>query len=181
MKKALAAITSGQQQVEDALNKTIDQIASAGGGNPLAPLADGLTKAIDIGVNVQPNGARGTFSSALKATPDQATPVVRGQTVVRAIEIDLLPAAGSSPAGTLALGNAAAGPSTPGTSTGAPPVVHHHHPAGRPGKVIPTGVPAGAGTTGGSPRLPLTLVGIAGALAVLGGLAHRLRTGRHGA
>jgi hypothetical protein len=127
-------------------------------------------------VNVQPNGAHGSFSSALKATPDQATPVVSGQTVVRAIEINLLPAAGSSPAATLALGNAAAGPSTPGTSTAAPPVVHQ--PAAPPGTRIPTGVPAGAGTTGGGSQLPLDLIVIAAGLAGLGGLAYRFRPGR---
>lgn len=176
VKKALTSMQAGQKQVEDAINGAVAQLGSAGGSNPLAPLAAGLAKAIDIGVNVQPNGAHGSFSSALKATPDQATPVVSGQTVVRAIEIDLLPAAGSSPAATLALGNAAAGPSTPGTSTAAPPVVHQ--PAAPPGTRIPTGVPAGAGTTGGGSQLPLDLIVIAAGLAGLGGLAYRFRPGR---
>jgi hypothetical protein len=176
VKKALTSMQGGQKQVEDAINGVVDQLSSAGGSNPLAPIADGLAKAVDIGVNVQPNGAHGTFHSALKATPDQATPVVSGQTVVRAVEINLLPAAGSSPAATLALGNAAAGPSTPGTSTSAPPVAHH--PDAPPGKQIPTGVPAGAGTTGGGSHLPLDLLGIATVLAVLGAISYRFRPGR---
>ena len=164
----LDALTAGQQQIEDAINNGVDQLTSAGGGNPLAPLADGLKQLLDIGVNVQPNGKSGTFASALKATPDQATPVIAGQTIVRAIEINFIPAAGSSPAATLAFGNAAAGPSTPGAPASTPPVTHRHHPAGPPATRIPTGVPAGEGTHGGSPDLPLVLLALGAAMAACG-------------
>jgi hypothetical protein len=171
--------TAGQQALQDALDGVLAQLTAAGGPNPLKPLSDGLKQLLDIGVNVQPNGPRGSFSSALKATPNQATPVVAGQTVVRAIEINLLPAAGSSPAATLALANAAAGPSTPAAapSTPAPsetPVKHHS-------TLIPTGVPAGQATHGGSPTTPLTLLVIAAAMAGAGAVTWRLRPGRHGA
>jgi hypothetical protein len=180
VQKVLDALTSGQQQIEDALNTGVDQLTSAGGANALAPLADGLKQLLDIGVNVQPNGKSGTFASALKATPDQATPVIARQTIVRAIEINFVPAAGSSPAATLALGNAAAGPSTPGAPPAAPPVTHHH-PAGPPATRIPTGIPAGQGTHGGSPELPLVLLALGAAMAGAGAIAWRVRTGRHSA
>jgi hypothetical protein len=180
LQSVLDALTAGQQQIEDAINKGVDQLASAGGANPLAPLADGLKQALDIGVNVQPNGKAGTFASALKATPDQATPVIAGQTIVRAVEINFIPAAGGSPAATLALGNAAAGPSTPGKPA-APPVTQPHHPAGPPATRIPTGVPAGEGTHGGSPSLPLVLLALGAAMAGVGAIAWRVRPGRHGA
>ena len=81
----------------------------------LKTLTDELAKVVAIGVNVESGPGKAAdntkykFNSALAATPDQATPVVTDQTLVRAIEIDLL---GGQVAG-LALGNAAAGPSTP--------------------------------------------------------------------
>ena len=86
----------------------IAKIGSAGGKHPFAPLVNGLKQALQIGVNVQPNGPRGTYASPLKATPDQATPVVAGQTIVRAIEIDF----GGGQGASIALANAAAGPSS---------------------------------------------------------------------
>ena len=104
----LNQLTAGQNQLQDAINGVIAKIGSAGGKHPFAPLVNGLKQALQIGVNVQPNGPRGTYSSPLNATPDQATPVVAGQTIVRAIEIDL----GGGQGASLALANAAAGPSS---------------------------------------------------------------------
>jgi hypothetical protein len=164
---------AGQTQVTDAINGVISQLAAAGGPNPFQPLVDGLKQALQIGVNVQPHGPRGTYRSPLAATPDQATPVVAGQTIVRAIEIDL----GGGSGVDLGLANAAAGPSTQ-TSAAPPPapsttpaVVHNHQ--------IPTGIPAGQAPTGGGPQLPLELLAIGVALAAAGGLAYRLRPRRH--
>jgi hypothetical protein len=167
---------TGQKALQDALSGAIAQLTTAAGGNPLAPLSTGLKSLLDIGVNVQPNGSAGTFKSALKATPDQATPVVSGQTIVRALEINLLPAAGTSAAVTLALANAAAGPSTaPAPAAPSETPVKHHD------TQLPTGVPAGQGTHGGSPTAPLTLLLLGLGLAGAGALAWRLRLGRHGA
>ncbi len=167
-------ITSGQTQLTKALNGAIAKIGSAGGKHPFAPLVSGLKQALQIGVNVQPNGPRGSYTSPLKATPDQATPVVAGQTIVRAIEIDL----GGGQGADIALANAAAGPSSqpappPAPTSGA---VKHNH-------VIPTGVPAGKGPIGGgSPQLPMVLLLIGLVLAAAGGasgLAWKLRPHRH--
>jgi hypothetical protein len=179
--QVFSAITGGQAQVEDAINKGIDQLTSAAGSNPLAPLSDGLKKLIDIGVNVQPNGAAGSFTSALKATPDQATSVIAGQTIVRALEINLAPAAGSSPAATLAIANAAAGPSTPAVSAATTTPTTPATPDRHTSTAIPTGVPAGAGTHGGSPTTPLVLLSLGLALAGAGAIAWKLRIGRYGA
>jgi hypothetical protein len=173
---ALKTITAGQTQLTDAINGAVKQLTSAGGSNPLAPITDGLKQAVQIGVNVQPNGPSGSYRSPLRATPDQATPVVAGQTVVRALEIDLGGGSGVS----LALANAAAGPSS------AAPVVTHPTPAPvttapvRHNHVLPTGVPAGQGPIGGGPSgLPLTLLGVGVVLAGAGALAWRLRSGSH--
>jgi hypothetical protein len=179
---ALNTLNGGKAQLQAALNGLLGSVAGAGGsGDPLAPLADGLKKVLDIGVNVQPNGKAGSFASSLKATPDQATPVVAGQTIVRALEINLIPAAGSSPAATLALANAAAGPSN--AVEAAPPTVTPttSAPAGPPDTQLPTGVPAGSGTRGGPPTTPLVLLALGVALAGAGAIAWRLRIGRYGA
>lgn len=177
VKQFFAAITSGQTQLTNALNGAIAQIAGAGGKHPFAPLVTGLKQALQIGVNVQPNGPRGTYQSPLKPTPDQATPVVAGQTIVRAIEIDL----GGGQGVSLALANAAAGPSSRPTphsvapKTPTPAVQHNHR--------IPTGIPAGQGPIGGgSPQLPLVLLVVGLALAAAGGasgLVWKLRPRRH--
>lgn len=179
-KSVMTAINDGQTQVEAAISDTIDKLAgTTGSTDALAPLTDGLKKAIDIGANVQPHEPSGSFHSALRATPDQATPVVPGQTVVRALEINLLPAAGSSPAATIALANAAAGPSSAvdaghavAPTRPAPNVVSN--------SVIPTAVPAGQGTRGGSSTLPLTLLSLGVVMAGAGAVAWRLRLGRRG-
>jgi hypothetical protein len=167
-----AAVTKGQQQLVSALNNVTSKLG--GGANPFQPLVDALRKALQIGVNVQPNGPHGSYASPLRATPDQATAVVSGQTVVRAVEIDLGGASGVN----LALANAAAGPSTarpvtapPPTPTRTPAVKHNH--------VLPTGIPAGQAPTGGAPQLPLELLAVGLALAAAGGLVYRLRPRRH--
>ena len=157
-------LTSGQTTLENTINGIVDTIAGKVGTNPLGPLADIITKLVDIGVNVQPNGAAGTYSDKLKATPAQDTPVVAGQTVVRAIEVNVL-----GNAVNLALANAAAGPSNP---TVAPPTT------APPTTAPPTGVPAGHGPTGGSPTLPLVLLLLGLMTAGSGVLAQRLRVRR---
>ena len=158
----LAAVQTGQQQLTDALGQVSSQLG--GGSNPFQPLVDGLKQALQIGVNVQPDGAHGTYRSPLDATPDQATPVVAGQTLVRALEIDL----GGGQV-SLALANAAVGPSSappapPAPAT--PAAVRHNH-------VVPTGVPAGKGPIGGGPNTPLVLLVIGLALAIAGGAVYR--------
>jgi hypothetical protein len=179
VQQAFDQLTGGQAQLEAALNGAVAQLAAAGGSNPLAPLADGLRQLVDIGVNVQPHGRRGSFTSALRATPDQATPVIAGQTLVRALEIQLAPAAGATPAATIALANAAAGPSTP-VAVEATKTTSPHAPAGAPNTRLPTAVPAGLGSRPGAPTTPLVLLSLALALAGAGALAHRARRGRHG-
>jgi hypothetical protein len=165
----------GQQPVlENAITGLIGQLAGAAGVNPLKPVADVLTKILDIGVNVQPNGAAGNYTDPLKATPAQDTAVVPDQTVVRAIEVNLL-----GNAINLALGNAAAGPSAggPATSTAPPP------PTSSSAVVCvvaascapPTGVPAGFGTKGGTPTLPLILLIVGLLVAASGVTAQRLK------
>ena len=154
----LDALTAGQQQIQARSTGRRPDSASAGGGNPLRAAGQraqaGCSRSAS---NVQPNGSSGTFASALKATPDQATPVIAGQTIVRALEINLrwrrrVPA--------WPLANAAAGPSSrpappPAQPTTTPPsgaVKHDHR--------LPTGIPAGQGPIGGggSPHLPLVLL-----------------------
>ena len=157
-----------------ALDGVIAQLAGAAGPNPFQPLVDGLKQALQIGVNVQPNGPHGSYSSPLRATPDQATAVVPGQTIVRAIEIDL----GASSGANLALANAAAGPSSARDATSAPPAPTHT-PAVKHNHVLPTGIPAGQAPTGGGPQRPLELLAVGLALAAAGGLVLRLRPRRH--
>jgi hypothetical protein len=140
------------------------------------PLAKLLKSVVDIGINVQPNGKAGDFKSGLAATPKQGTAVIAGQTIVRAIEVDLLSGTSSSPAVALALGNAAAGPSTapeaaPSSSAPSTPVPASSVPATN----IPTGVPAGMASHGGSPALPLALAGLALMFAAGGAAAFKMR------
>jgi len=157
-------LTDGQTTLENAIGGIVAKLAGAAGVNPLGPIADILTKLVDIGINVQPNGPAGDYTDALNATPAQNTPVVAGQTVVRAIEINLL-----GKAVNLALANAAAGPSNP---TVAPT------PSTTPPSGVPTGVPAGHGPTGGMPTMPLVLL-LLGLMTAGGGvLAQRLRLRR---
>jgi len=204
----ISTLESGQKTVESTVSTLVGDIAGAAGVNPLAPLADVLEKLIDIGVNVQPNGKSGSYTDPLAATPKQGTPVVKGQTLVRAIEVNVAAGAGSSLPGlgslpslgsltgsafagpmaaapgdtgilTLALANAAAGPSNapaaaPTTSAPANPTTS----APATGTALPTGVPAGQGTGGGSPTLPLVLVLLTLGLAAGGVVTYRLRASR---
>lgn len=166
-------LMQGRDTLTNAVNGLVGSLSGFGGtGNPLAPLGDALAKVVAIGVNVQPNGAAGTFSSKLRATPDQATGVVAGQTIVRAIEVDLL----GGQVAALSLANAAAGPSaaapvTPAASssvaaTSAAPTD------------IPTKINAGEVTGGGSPAAPLVLLTLGFVLAGAGAVAWKVR-GRH--
>lgn len=209
LSKLAPLLTQGQKSLEDAITGLVSQIAGAAGVNPLAPLADVLQKLLDIGVNVQPNGPAGPKNAAytdhLAATPKQGTPVVPGQTVERAIEINVAAAAGSGLPGlpsipglgslpipsafakpvdaapaansgilTLALANAAAGPSSaaaapPASTTPASP---------QPPNRIPTGVPAGMSDHGGTPLAPVVLLIVAVLTAGAGAVSWRVR-GRH--
>ncbi|PZS17697.1 MAG: hypothetical protein DLM57_07800 [Pseudonocardiales bacterium] len=168
----LAELNKGQQTLEAAVNGLVGSLGGVGGtGNPLAPLGAVLKKLIDIGVNVQPNGPAGTFSSSLKATPKQGTPAVAGQTIVRAIEINLV----GDPLATLALANAAAGPSTAPALTPTTPAPTTTGPVNTN---IPTGVPAGFATPGASPELPLVLLVLGLLMAGCGAVAWKWR-GKH--
>jgi hypothetical protein len=185
-------LLNGQKTLEDAATSLVSGlVAGLGGANAstlLDPLVNLLKSVVDIGVNVQPNGPAGTFETGLDATPKQGTDIVAGQTIVRAIEVDLLsggritPAAArkaaarkaSDPLLALALGNAAAGPSAaaPVASTPSTPAPGHSVPAAN----IPTGVPAGlAQTGGGTPALPIALLGLAVLFAAGGALSLTLR------
>jgi hypothetical protein len=153
--------------------------------NAIAPLLDGLSALVDVGVNVQPNGPAGTFTSGLAATPKQGTPVVTGQTIVRAIEVDVLStgnlnrqavgtaAKAADPLVALALGNAAAGPSAAPVQSSSPGSPEPS--TSVPATNIPTGVPAGAGTHARSPVLPITLLALGLMFAAGGAAAFRLR------
>ena len=98
------ALTSLQGTIEAGINSVADPLISASSGG-LATLANGLTGAVDIGLNVQsgpkiqPHNTQYKYTSKLAKTPDQATSVVKHQSLVRAIEIDLLDAAGSAGTG----------------------------------------------------------------------------------
>jgi hypothetical protein len=168
LKPLVNLLFNSGQALEKSITALLTKLGgSVGGKSPLAPLGTVLKKLVDIGINVQPNGKAGTFTSSLKATPNQATPVVPGQTIVRAIEINLL---GNSLA-TLALANAAAGPSNPQVATPTTPPVT----TGPPNTHIPTGIPAGAGSTGGSASTSLVLLAAGIVLAGGGAAFYRLR------
>ncbi len=159
--------------VQNLLGSVVGALAPVDGQSPLAPLGTVLHSLVDIGANVQPNGPAGTFTSALNATPDQATAVVPSQTIVRALEVNIL-----NKAVTVALANAAAGPST-AVVTPTTPTTPATTPT-TPNTNIPTGVPAGFARPGGSPDLPLVLL-VVGLLAASGGaVAYKFR-GRHSA
>ena len=156
----------------------------------IAPLLDAVSSLVDIGINVQPNGPDGDFDTGLDATPKQGTEVVAGQTIVRAIEVDVLSTGNvntpliqrkaaaarkaSDPAVALALGNAAAGPSAAPAATSSAPATPNPS-TSVPATDVPTGVPAGQGTTGGTPALPIVLLGLAVLFAAGGVVSFRLR------
>lgn len=182
----LDTLISGQKTLETTVSGLVGQLAGAAGVNPLAPLAKALENLIDIGVNVQPNGPAGPSAYAyvdhLDATAKQGTTVVPGQTVVRALEVNVASglgsvtgAASSKPSSgllTVALGNAAAGPSHPSAAPTTVPTSHGVSPVATskaPSK-LPTGVNAGLGTHGGTPVAPIVLL-IIGLLMAGGGAA----------
>jgi hypothetical protein len=165
----LATLTVLQTTLTNTLNSLTDKLTGIGGTNPLAPLADVLKKLIDIGINVQPNGPAGTFTSQLKATPNQATAVVPGQTIVRAIEVNLV----GDPLATLALANAAAGP-----SAAAPTSSSVSATASTPNTLVPTEVNAGHVNGTGTPVAPIVLVVLGLMMAAGGATAWRFR-GKH--
>ena len=188
----LATLTSklgdAKTSFEGQVTSTINGLAAQAGKSPLAPLADGLANVIDIGVNVESGPGKAAdnkdapYTSKLKATPDQATTPVDGQTLVRAIEIDILNAAAQrspnsagSPAAVLALANAAVGPG----AVAAPTSTASRSNAAQ--TALPTGVPAGQGTPHhGTPLLPLVLALLA--VLVAGGgtvLVRRRGTSTH--
>lgn len=160
-------------QLQSPLSKLLGSLKLPNGSSALAPLGTVLKKLVDIGINVQPNGAAGTFKSALAATPDQATPVVPGQTIVRAIEVDLV----GDPLAAVALANAAAGPSAGGPVTSPPPTTPAPCATAK-SCAPPTGVPAGQGSPSSPAPLILLLAGLF--LASGGAVAFKLR-GRHSA
>ncbi len=178
----LTNLTDGQTQLTDALTAIADSLSAAGKPG-LKQLTDALGGVAKIGVNVESGPGKAAdnteypYTSALNATPNQNTPVVANQTLVRAIEIDVLAAAGADPVASLALGNAAAGPSTPG-STPTTPVPTTTTPTNPTD--VPTGVPAGQGVPNDSPTLPILLL-ILGVLMAGGAAATwRLRGGLRG-
>lgn len=168
LQPAVQLLTGAGTALNTAVAGLANGLAGAGGGNPLAPLTAGLAQVLDVGVNVQPNGAKGTFTSSLRATPDQATPVVPGQTIVRAIELNV---GGTGAA--LALANAAAGPSTAPPATVAPTASQLGIDAVQ--AAVPTGVPAGYDKQPSVPAAPLVLLIVGLVLAGGGALAWRLR------
>jgi hypothetical protein len=178
----ITTVTGSHNGLESAVNNLVGSLSgyTDAAGDPLAPIGTVLKKLIDIGVNVQPNGAKGTFTSALAATVKQGTPVVAGQSIVRAIEIDLV----GDPLAVVALANAAAGPSaastnsaTPGGTTpaGAGGPNGAAGPNAGAGTALPTGVPAGFDKQPGRPELPVILLVIGLVMAGGGALAWRVR------
>jgi hypothetical protein len=180
LKQLIGALKTGKATLESTATTLVGDLTGTAGVSPLAPIGTALKQLLDIGVNVQPHGTKGTFKSALAATPKQGTPVVRHQIVVRAIELDVAPAGNSVAA--IALGNAAAGPSaapvvitpTPTPTTIVPTTLITT-------TAVPTGVPAGAaGHGGGSPVLPIVLLLLGLTVAGGGVLSYRMRGGfRH--
>jgi hypothetical protein len=170
----LTTLTSGADKLTTALSGVATTLSKAG-ATGLAALGTTLKQVIDIGLNVQSGPGIQTpdskypFTTQLAATPKQGTPVVSGQTLVRAIEIHLI----GDPVATIALANAAAGPSSaaPATRTSAPTTTANP-------TAIPTGVPAGLGTHGGSPVAPIVLLIVGLMMAAGGAVAFKVR-GNH--
>jgi hypothetical protein len=162
------ALNNGKTQLVNTINQIVTALGNATGGNsPLAPIGDLLKKLLDIGVNVQPQVSSGDFNTNLSTLPKQGMtpPPVPYQHTVRAIEVQLL-----GGGVTLALANSSAGPSHGPVVCCAPPPTTSVPPTN-----IPTGVPAGQGTHGGSPTLPIVLLAL-GLMFVAGGVvSYRMR------
>ncbi|MEO9140127.1 MAG: choice-of-anchor G family protein, partial [Jatrophihabitans sp.] len=135
----LGLIDTGKTTLTGALDGLSTQFSAASTG-PLGQLANALKKVVDIGLNVQsgpgiqPHDTTYPFATNLKATPSQNTPVVKNQTLVRAIEIQVLGGAGLGAAG-----------KAPGLPEGAP--------------ALPPGIP-GLGQLPGVPGLPAPSNGV---------------------
>lgn len=165
----LDTLTSSQTTLENTINGLVSSLSAAGGTNPLAPIGDVLKKLLDIGVNVQPQVSSGNFTTQLDKLPKQGMtpPPVPYEHTVRALEVQLLGGAVN-----VALANSAAGPSNPAVAPTSPPA----SPTGSaPATNIPTGVPAGLGSHGGSPALPLVLLALGLMFAGGGVVAYRMR------
>jgi hypothetical protein len=166
-------LDTGKSTLESTVNSLLASLSGAAGTTLLKPVTDLLKQVIDIGVNVQPNGAKGDFTSQLAATPKQGTAVVPGQTIVRAIEVDLI----GDPLATVALANAAAGPSAAAPPAPATPAA----PSTTPNpNAIPNGVPAGMGTHGGTPVAPIVLLIVGLMMAAGGAVAFKIRANHVG-
>ncbi len=185
---ALSALTgtSGESAIETAVNSIADMLGTGSSG--LSALTDQLANVADIGVNVQ-QGAyplsseskpKYKYTSGLEATPDQATPEVDNQAIVRALEIDLLntgavSGSGKTPAASLALANGA-------VSTDVVTAASNSASPENTATALPTGVPAGQALHGG-PSTPSVLLAVLATLALLlaggGTLAYRRRAGVH--
>lgn len=192
----LGTVSSAANELTGTLADVLDDLAPGSADYPLAPLADVLKQLVDIGVNVQsgpgagPSNTTFPFTSQLAATPNQSTPVVENQTLVRAIEVNLV----GDPLATIALANAAAGPSSaapPSTPSSSTPAAPDPTPTNSPeapntpaapngsGTIeLPTGVPAGMATHGGSSTLPLVLLIVGIVFAGSGAVAWSVRTRR---
>lgn len=162
----LGTVTSSVSSLTSQLGSLLTTVTDG-----LGPITDALGNVIAIGVNVQPNGAAGSFTSALKATPNQATPVIAGQTIVRAIEVKLF----GGQVASLALANAAAGPSTAAPASSTPASSTPAGPTSTVNTNIPTGVPAGQAGGTGSPVVPLVLLTVGLAMAAAGAVAWKVR------
>jgi hypothetical protein len=171
LQSTVTALFKSSGVLLQALDTVLGGLKGTGGTSLLAPIATALKGLIDIGMNVQPSGADGTFTSQLNALPKQGMdpPPVPYAHVVRAIEVDVL---GNTL--DLALANAAAGPSNPAAPPAtAPPATSP------PATQLPTGVPAGY-ASGKSRQLPLILLIVGVFLASGGAIAARQRArGRH--
>ena len=112
------ALKTLQGDIKDGINSVADPLISSSSSG-LSTLASGLTGVADIGLNVQsgpkiqPHNITYKYTTQLSKTPDQATKVVKGQSLVRAIEIDLLDASAGAASGGLPSGL----PTLPGTSS----------------------------------------------------------------
>jgi hypothetical protein len=159
----LGALTTSINGLKNTLNGILQPILDA-----ISPLLDALGGLVDIGVNVQPQVASGDFDSNLDTLPKQGMtpPPVPYQHTVRAIEVQVL-GDGLS----VALANSSAGPSHGPIVCCAPPPSS----SSVPPTTVPTGVPAGAGTHGGSPTLPIVLLSLGLLFAAGGVVSYRLR------
>jgi len=171
----LDTLIGGKKTLEDTASGLAAALTGAAGANPLAPIATLLDRLLDVGVNVQPNGPAGpkgaAFTDPLAATPKQGTAVVAGQTIVRALEVTVAAGAGGDGILTLALANAAAGPSA--ASPAAAP--SHGVDAATAGPAaVPTAVPAGLGAHG-TPAAPIALLLAGLVLAGAGLVSWRIR------